>query len=973
MDQPRGHRFSPPIAKAIGGCDLLLFVVTADSVESEWCLRELGYAVDIGKRVLALQKDSSVDLLDILELNGLPPIDFTDWECGWSELHHELILIDAPGARIASLEKQRDVFARKARNASGHIRERYERTGAEFEEKIAEERRREEHSGTNGRHRTGRCQAGEHDNGATASERSGSGIRIVSEPPPPFPNLFVDRIFETRLLEDRLCDPSIRFLAIVGEVGIGKTAMISRLCDDLGSKAGQFPVDTFLYLPADGSRPIGPATLLEELSKIVPGEEVKANLDEDLNNPRLVLTEKLVVILEQLAGSRVVVAIDSAEELLDKGGQIRDHDLDELFRALLSRGDHGVKLVLATRSAPEPLLRQFPSHAYRLPVDNGLSDADAMRFLRSLDSGGVYGLGSAPKEQLKRVRRLTDGNPRALELVYSVLKGDPDISLPQLLDEIAGVSQDILGYLVGRLFDRLDPVDRRIMQALGIYGRPVPPAAVDFLLRWYLPGYESEPPLRRLLDRRLVRQDGDRFYLPRHPDGQRLLDGIPFGQPADRDRKPRPLTQVAMFQSAAEYFETQRRHRIERFSDLNPWFAEIDLRIRGQDYRTALTLISTIEADHLIGWGQSSAVVPWREELKGKLGDQRLELHNLSFLAYALRLQENLDGALELLDEAVKLAEKLADGQNLVRLRNEYGSVLFENGEVTRAALYYERAGQAARKQRMKLEEAKAQDGLMLCEAEMGKFGRALGHYRAALGTLDGLKDNESETLRIELLLNIGWIHFQWGRNDALELLRRGRKLARERGEELLEGLFLNSEAQVLIDGHPAQAIELATDAVLIGARTRNRILSCDANTSLALAYLCAGNLNAASEAADAALKYRRSRRDLGAHALRGIIAYRKGDLEKALWSFQDAHVQAELLRSRERRNYQVFDLDGLALCGLALCDDRRQFDHAVRAYREARAITREQAVVRRAVGLLDEFRHESEELSRVRRAAAGD
>ena len=975
LDKPRGHPFPPELVKAIGGCDLLLFVITANSVESGWCLRELRYAVDIGKRVLALQKDSSVDPQETLELNGLPPIDFADWKRGWSELHHELTLIDAPDARIASLEKQRDVFARKARNTQRPNRERYERTVAEFEAKIAEERRRQEHPGKDDRHGTHPGQVEEHDDGAIAPERSGSRIRIVSQPPPPFPNLFLDRIIETRRLEDRLRDPSIRLLAIVGRAGIGKTAMIRRLSDDLGSRTGQFPVDVFLYLPADGSRPIGPATLLEELSKTVPGEEARARLGEHLNNSGLVLADKLDATLKQLAGSRVVVAIDSAEELLDKGGRMRDHELDELFRALLTRPDHGVKLMLATRSAPEPLLRQFPSNADRLQVDNGLPDADAMRFLRSLDSGGVYGLGSAPEEQLEEIRRLTDGNPRALELVYSVLKADPGLTLAQLLDEMNRVSEDedILGYLVGRLFDRLDPVDRRIMQALSIYGRPVPPAAVDYLLQWYLQGYESEPPLRRLLDQRLVRQDGDRFYIPRSPDGQRLLDGIPFGQPADRDRKPPPLTQVAMFQLAAEYFETQRKQRIERIGDLSPWFAEIDLRIRGQDYRTALTLISTIDVDHLTGWGQSNAVAPWREELKGKLGDQRLELHNLSLLAYARRLQEDLDGAMTLLNDAVKLAEKLRDGRNLVRLQNELGSVHFENGEVTRAARHYEQGAKAARKQRMKLEEAKAQDGLMLCNAEMGEFGQALDHHRAALEALDDLHDKDSEILRTELLLNNGWVHSQLGRNvDALELLREGKKLARQLREELLEGLILNSEAQVLIDGQPAQAIKPATEAVLIGARTRNPNLSRDANTSLALAYLCAGNLNAASEAADAAAKYRQSRRALGAFALQGITAYRKGDLEKARFAFLDAHVQAERLRGRERRNYQVFDLDGLALCGLALCESHKLFDNAVRAYRAARAITREQGVVRRALRLLDGLGHDPEELSSVRRAANG-
>jgi tetratricopeptide (TPR) repeat protein len=978
LDRPRGYAFSPEITEAIGGCDLLLFVVTAGSAESRWCRAELSYAFVRGKRVLALQEDRSVDPLEILELNGLqPPIDFADWDRGWSELHRELDRLDAPEARIVSFKKQRDAVARQARNAQGPARERFEHKVAEFEARIAQERRRQDHLGQADLQGTHPGQVGEQANGATDLERPGSRIRIISEPPPLFPNLFLDRTIETRRLEDRLRDPSIRLLAIVGSAGIGKTAMIVRFVDDLRSTSGQLPIDAFLYLPADGSRPIGPAILLEELWKIVPDEEARASFGEHPNNLTLPLSDKIDATLKQLAGSRVVVVIDSAEALLDKGGRVRDYELDKLFRALLIRHDHGVKLVLATRSAPEPLLREFRPNTDRLPVDNGLPGPDAMRFLRSLDSGGVYELGLAPEEHLEEVRRLTEGNPRALELVYSVLKGDPELSLPDLLHEMDSVpeDQDMLSYLVGRLFDRLDLVDRRVMQVLSIYGRPVPAAAVDYLLQWYLPGYESEPTLQRLLDRRLVRQDRDRFYVPRSPDGERLLGGIPAGEPADRDRKPPPLTQKAMFELAAGYFETQRKHRIERIGDLSPWFAEIDLRIRGQDYLTALKRISTIDADHLAGWGQSNAVAPWREELIGKLGDQSWEVHNLSLLAYAHRLQEDLNKAEERLNDAVKLAEKLRDRQNLVRLRNELGSVQFDNGEVTRAARSYQQALGAARKQRLKLRVAKAHDGLMLCDAEIGRFDQALGHYKGACETLDGLHDKDSEVLRAELLLNRAWIHSEQGQNvPALDLLRRGRKLARELREELLEGSMLNWEAQVLIDGYPAQAIEPATEAVSIGARTRNPNLSRDANTSLALAHLCAGNLDAASEAADAASKYRQSRRALGAFALQGITAYRKGDLEKTRLAFLEAHLQAKTLRDHEPGNYQVLDLYGLAECGLTLCGDREGFDDAIRAYRAARDVTRERGVVRRALRLLDELGgHNREELGSVRQAASGD
>jgi len=982
LDQPGGYPFSRQIREAIGGCDLLLFVLTPGSAESGgWCRRELGLAIRLGKRVFALQKDSSVDPLDIMELNGLPPpIDFADWERGWPELHRQLGLLDAPEAKIASLKNERDAAAREARNAQGSRRERYQQKIAELEARIAEARvvgeRRRDHPGRADRQETHPGQVEEQADGEAAPERSDSRIRILSEPPPLFPNSFLDRAIETRRLEDRLRDPSIRLLAIVGSAGVGKTAMIVRFIDDLRSTSGQLPIDAFLYLPADGSRPIGSAILLEELSKIVPGEGARPSLGEQLNDSTRPLSDKIDATLKQLAGSRVVVVIDSAEALLDNGARVRDYELDELFRGLLSRRDHGVKLVLATRSAPEPLLRQSRPNTDVIQVDNGLPRPDAMRFLRSLDSDGVYALGLAPQEHLEEVRQLTKGNPRALELVYSVLKGDPELSLPQLLHEMDSVpeDEDMLSYLVGRLFDRLDLVDRRVMQALSIYGRPVPAAAVDYLLQWYLPGYESEPILQRLFDRRLVRQDRDRFYVPRSPDGQRLLGGIRSGEAADWDRESPPLTQQAMFQLAAGYFETQRRHRIVRIGDLAPWFAEIDLRIRGQDYLTALKLISTIDDNYLIGWGQSNAVADWREELIDKLGDQNWEVHNLASLAYARRLQEDLKGAEDLLTDAGKRAQRLRDEKNLVRLRNELGSVQFENGEVTKAARSYEQGLKAARKQRMRLEEARACDGLMLCDAEVGRFRQALDHHKAACQALNGLHDKESKVLRAELLLNVGSIQSELGHNvEALDLLRNGRKLARELHEELLEGFMLDSEAQVLIDGHPAQAIEPATEAVSIGARTRNPNLSRDANTSLALAHLCVGNLNAASEAADAASKYRQSRRALNAFALQGITAYRKGDWDKARMAFLEAHWQAETLRKRESQNYQVLDLDGLAQCGLVLCGDRDGFDDAVRAYRAARRITREQGAVRRALRLLDELGgHDREELASVRQAASG-
>jgi len=914
------------------------------------------------------------------QLQGIPPVDFTrPWREGWEELREALVLIDSPEARAESDEEQRRSLLRKAESATGALRERYLRLAAELGAKSEEERRRADDPEESRRQVTEEIRLGQaREQASEIAPVNRSGIRFVNAPPPLPPSEFFDRALETQRLEGQLGDPSIRLVAMVGRDGIGKTAMVSRLFDNLRREPRRLPVDAFVYLPADGSRPIGPVILLEDLSRLVPDEAAGTRLAEVMNDSALTSPEKLDEVLEDLGGTRVVVVVDSAEALLDSGSRLQDPELDELVKALLIRPDHGVKLILVSRREPEPLLREFPGSASRLLLEAGLPAADAERYLRNLDSERILGLRSEPAQRLRDAHRLTGGNPRALEMLFSVLRSEPENSLPQLLDELErlGADQDILSHLIGRMFGRLDPVDRRVMQALAVYGRPVPPVAVDYLLQRYLEGFTSEPTLRRLLAGRLIRQDGDRFYLPRSPDGEQLLGGIPRGSATDRGMDPPPLTQLALLHQAAEYFTGTRKGRIERIDDLSAQFAEIELRMRGEDYPKALRRIYELDQEYLRSWGQSDAVAQWREQLRGRLGEPAYELHNLSWLAGVRRLQEHLQLAIDLLEEALGLARRLRDARSQVSLKIDLGTACWQNGELSRAAQAYGQALKGARKQGMLLQQAKARDGLLLCHGEIGEFPHALEQHAAALAILEDLGDGkERETLTALLALHAGWVHSQLGQNEeALECLRGGLKLARGLHQEQLEGFLLNGEAQVLIDVNPAQAIEPAVEAVAIGARIRRFHLSREANATLALAHLRNKNLNAASEAADAAARYRRGRRAPGALALQGITALRRDGLDKARLAFLEAHLQAEELHERERRSFQVLDTLGLVRSGLVLCGELDHFDPAIRAYRAARGITRALGPVRRSLRLLDELGQgrSPEELAAVRRAAAG-
>jgi hypothetical protein len=68
-----------------------------------------------------------------------------------------------------------------------------------------------------------------------------------------------------------------------------------------------------------------------------------------------------------------------------------------------------------------------------------------------------------------------------------------------LIDQTAGFSPgNVLEGLIGEAFSRLDPAAEQVVCALAIYGRPVAPSVVDFLLLPYAPAVNSEPVLERL-------------------------------------------------------------------------------------------------------------------------------------------------------------------------------------------------------------------------------------------------------------------------------------------------------------------------------------------------------------------------------------------------------------------------------------------------------------------------------------------
>jgi tetratricopeptide (TPR) repeat protein len=815
----------------------------------------------------------------------------------------------------------------------------------------------------------------------------GAGLWTVNPPPPLVPPEFRDREIFVERLERALCEPARPVVAVTGGPGVGKTAVVSRLQERACASVSALRLDAFDYLSATGHRLVGPAALVDDLAQAHPDPGERGRLRERLLDDQLSWLEKADLVLGSLAGFRVLLVVDHLDELMRADGTLHDDDLQNLIEDLAARTDHKVTLLLVSRAAPDPRLVGNRDDA-TIPLYGGLPLAEAVDFLRDLDAGAPVGLAHADPASLLPLRDGTAGHPRALELAFATLhlvrgpgrRTTPPLSdLERLVGRLRSGPEHATVRLVDGVLELLSPEDLLVAQALAALGRPVTAAAVARVLRW--PDAAAEDGLRRLARIRFVRCEGGQYYLPPVPDGERTLAtadttaSTPGSGPATPWERP---GRRELLLRAADHFVSQQPTDPLHPQDLAAHFSEIDLRVKAGQHVRALFAMRDVDEKYLEWWGYSGALTRWRVAVEGTLGDVGREVHNLSRLARAMDQQGDHAASSRILARAERLNRRGGDPGQGLALLVQAARADFNDGRVRRAQQGYAALVRAAERLGSPRHAAKGHAGLALCLLETGLFGEALAEHALAAAAVARARDTDGLRLRAQLLLTRGAVHRALDEHvPALRACEQAERVAGSISEDerLLEALCLDAQAAVLLDaGRIPDALDLASEAAGRSARNSNPDLARKANGTLALAHLRAGDLPAAFAAADAAARFSRSRRALGAFIVKGIVAYRSDRRPETAAAFWAAADQAAALRIKEGRNFQVLDTLGLALCGLTLCGAGGKQRAAVAAYRAARRVTQARGAVRRSMLLLDDLTADVDGalLAPVRDAARG-
>jgi tetratricopeptide (TPR) repeat protein len=931
--------------------DVVVVLLSERSIIDPGCKREIRAAWTGAIDLVGLCTDEIEVPHD--DLRDAPVLEYGDE--GFADLVRRITEISMQGRVGRMLEEKLSRTEAEERQADGTQRRRLAIHNREQRVRLEDELRRRSAAS---RHRDA---AGHAD--LTEETISDGRVRLVNQAPSVPAAEFHDRVSEKHRVEGAIADASTRVVVVHGAAGVGKTAFAAELRRRLAAREAEAEADAVVYLSADGYRPINVAAVLADLTRALPESSGRTRLEERLNDP-VEWREKLTDVLAALRNTTVVVILDAAEHLLDDGA-FRDRELGALVAELAGRPEHATTLVLTVAGGPPQQLRRDLTANVRFVPMNPLPFDDAIALLTALDRGAALALYRMEPGDRQRAYTLSQGNPRILELLVSVLRQEPGTPVPRLFDKLEGVSlPNVEATLLEATFGNLDRTQQRVVQALAVFGRPVPPEAVDFLLAALVPGIDSAPILQGLHERRVAHHDHGHYFLP-PAESDRVVRGLKRGDLDDHRRVPLPFTRFAMWNHAARYFEESRVARVRSLLDLRPAFSEIDLRIRAWNCRRAYEVMNNIEDCHLRHWGQSDALLGWRRAIRGRIGDDAEEANNHRRIVAALQQQERIDEAVVELAEARRGCSWLGAPKARLMLDIQLATIHFEAGRFSHAAQLLRRQVWLCRLLRRSHDLAIVRADLALCLARTGRHTQALRVFTTALTNARRLPYGaEHDRILPLILVDYAWALGQIGElRSALTLLREGAAIASgtTTKDEVAMGLCLNGEAAVHIDSDAAgEAIEPARHAAELGVHTRDPRLIRQANLNLGLAYLrLGGRDDEALAAAEVSARLDSGDRTVGANGLLGIAAFRQRMRDRARLAFLTARDGANERIGREPADYLAWDAKGLACFGLALIEEsqrRRRLAEAGEAYEQARRITPALGAVNRSTLLLGAF-----------------
>ena len=708
---------------------------------------------------------------------------------------------------------------------------------------------------------------------------------------PSVEKLFVDREVYLAELIRVVADESARLILIVGQSGMGKTALAAKFCDDL-EKAGYYlsqsasvrgelvePCPPFDKLRANGvlvldsweerggvsiraiiyiSRAeLQTITIDHILRKLAQSLDAEANgrVAPILGDPRADATVKTEALLDALRGGLTLLVLDNFETLLDNGA-IRNPDIAAFLETACAT-QHGLNIIITSRY--DVPLAAFES-VRRIHLNTGVRLPDAVGLLRRLGKT-VESVCAAPDDELEQLANAVFCVPMALKSLVGFLRSRPRVTVSHLLCDAGRFAEfkrhDVsagLRKLIAEQYSLLTGDQQLALQALAVFNAPVAPVAAQSLF----PGLDADAALETLAYQLFLAQHNrvtDEFDL--HPSVREYayeqLNPAPGPSPTGRgETTPLPVGEgkgggvARLHAKAADFYAQKKKPAAEwkHLPDVQPHLDEIAQRILAEEYDRAAEVLNEIDFDYLQKWGYSQIVMILREQLRGKLTDSYLNMANDGYLGMTYDQTGRVREAILLYKHALEIARSDDDKQGESVLLGNLGNAYLNLGETWQAIDCYTQALSIHREISNRHGEGNQLGNLGSAYADLGKTRQAIDCYTDALAIAREIGDRRGEEADLG---NLGILYFQLGETkQAIDYLSQALVIDREIGDRHGEGIELGNLGEAYLElclqeqtiTYIAQAIECHQQALEIVRGIHVPVLICNNFRRLGFEFL---------------------------------------------------------------------------------------------------------------------------------------
>ena len=457
--------------------------------------------------------------------------------------------------------------------------------------------------------------------------------------------------------------------------------------------------------------------------------------------------------------------------------------------------------------------------------------------------------------------------PKALESALGYLEDHyPAIKLSDLLkDDALFVDFDRhdlengLKGLVLQQFKNQSPDAQLVLSALSIFPKPVPQAALRYLLQ-AIESAEFSAIMSRLEKNRLINHNNGYYDL--HPTVrsfvyERVPEGTPLAEKSSNGKQGETLalTRSNLHSRAADFFKKLRKPKAEwkTIDDLDPQLQEFHHLVHAGQYELAARVLDVIDSDYLQLWGHARVVIEMNEQLLGNLKDSYLARNNLRNLGNGYSYTGRVRDAIPYYEKALESARSDSNKQGISCYLSSLGNAYSRLGEFQKAMEYHEQALAISREIGDRGMEGADLKSIGEDYVGIGEFWNGIEYFELALSMAREVVSRGGEEAALGAL---GYAYAEIGQTrKAIEYYEQVLSIAIVRGARTSEGFALSAIGNAYCNlGEIQKGVEYVERALTIARETDYRYGEGGRLGNLGLAYFELGDITKALEYYEEAL-----------------------------------------------------------------------------------------------------------------------